>query len=111
MGRVRGINDRLLSLLSPGLDVHAIHAEVEGRRAFSLFEEFLHRLARARVRVVPLGEAALECLSNPEAIPRRPVVRGRVQGRSGWVACQKGSNTGKRSVVSFQQKQGMIADG
>jgi hypothetical protein len=105
MGRVRGINDRLLGLLS-GLDVHTVHAEVEGRRALSLFEEFLHRLARARVRVISLREAALDCLRDPEAIPRVPVVPGRVPGRSGWVACQYASNERKRPVVSVQQNRG-----
>ena len=92
MGRVRGINERLLGSLSPGLDVHTVHAEIEGRHAFSLFEEFLHRLARAGVRVVPLGEAAKACLRDPEAILRRPVVRNLVAGRSGWVACQRASD-------------------
>ena len=105
MGRVRGINERLLGLLS-GLDVHTVHAEVEGRRALSLFEEFLHGLARARVRVVSLREAALDCLSDPEAIPRAPVVPGRVRGRSGWVACQDASIEGKRPVASFQEDRG-----
>jgi peptidoglycan/xylan/chitin deacetylase (PgdA/CDA1 family) len=88
-GRVRGINDRLLGSLSPGLDIHTVHAEMEGRGACVLFEEFLHRLARAGVRVIPLGEAARECLRDPEAIPRCRVVRGRVRGRSGWLACQE----------------------
>jgi peptidoglycan/xylan/chitin deacetylase (PgdA/CDA1 family) len=92
MGRARGINDQLLGSLSPGFNVHTIHAELEGRHAFPLFEDFLRRLARARVRVGTLREAALECLSDPESVPRHTVVRGRVGGRSGWVACQ-GSGT------------------
>ena len=106
MGRVRGINDRLLNLLAPDLNVHTIHAEVEGRHACSLFEEFLHRLALARVRVISLGEAARECLSASESISRHSVRRGRVRGRSGWVACQNASNEGKRRVVSFRQDRG-----
>jgi len=88
MGRVRGINHRLLGLLSPGLNVHTIHAEIEGRRAFSLFEELLDRLARARVEVLTLRAAVDRCLGDPGAIPRHPVTVGRVRGRSGWVACQ-----------------------
>jgi peptidoglycan/xylan/chitin deacetylase (PgdA/CDA1 family) len=91
-GRVRGINDRLLGLLSPGLDVHTVHAELEGRRASVLFEEFLRRLARAGVRVIPLGDAAEMCLRDPDAIPRCRVVRGRIPGRGGWLACQESVN-------------------
>ena len=92
MGRVRGINDRLLGLLAPGLNVHTIHAEVEGRHALSLFEELLGGLARARVGVITLREAAEACLGDRGAIPRRRVTLGRVRGRSGWVACQERVN-------------------
>ena len=105
MGRVQGVNDRLLGLLS-GLDVHTVHAEVEGRRARPLLEDLLHRLSRAGVRVVSLREAAIECLNDPEAIPRVPVVPGRVRGRSGWVACQDTFHAGNRPVVRVRQNRG-----
>lgn len=99
MGRVRGINDRLMNSLSPTLDVHTIHAEVEGRHAFPLLEDFLRRLARARVKMVSLREVATECLRDPEAVPWRPVLRGQVEGRSGWVACEGFWSRSERSAL------------
>ncbi|MCZ6546603.1 MAG: polysaccharide deacetylase family protein, partial [Deltaproteobacteria bacterium] len=42
LGRERRINDYLLSLLTDGLNVHTIHAEVEGCVYLQIFVELLH---------------------------------------------------------------------
>ena len=72
-------------LLDPrGLNVLAIHAEVEGIRLLGEFEAFVDRALGRDWSFVPLGEL----------LPREGVretgrlVRGTVAGREGWVALQ-----------------------
>lgn len=90
LGRERRINDYLLSLLTDGLNVHTIHAEVEGCVYLQLFEELLQELIRREVSIVRLRDIAETVLSEgPAGLPRLPVVHQTVPGRSGWVACQE----------------------
>lgn len=89
IGRQDKINDFLLASLKVGLNVHTIHAEVEGRAYLSLFEQFLGEVRRRKMEVVTLREVARQTLeSGLEVVPRLPVTRGSVAGRSGWIACQ-----------------------
>ncbi|MCZ6625972.1 MAG: polysaccharide deacetylase family protein [Deltaproteobacteria bacterium] len=89
IGRQENINDFLLSSLREGLNVHTIHAEVEGRPYLSLFEEFLREIRRRQVQVVSLREVAESTLKRGlERVPHYPVTRRHLPGRSGWVACQ-----------------------
>jgi peptidoglycan/xylan/chitin deacetylase (PgdA/CDA1 family) len=89
LGREDNINASLVSSLKEGLNVHTIHAEVEGRPYLSLFEDFLKEVCQRRVQIVPLHHLAKNILKNGiEKIPHLPVIRGELPGRSGWVACQ-----------------------
>ncbi len=89
LGRQDNINGFLLSSLKEGLNVHTIHAEVEGRPYLSLFDELLREVRRREVEVIPLRPVAESIIkSGLEAVPREPVMQGRLPGRSGWVACQ-----------------------
>jgi undecaprenyl phosphate-alpha-L-ara4FN deformylase len=84
------INDLLLSQLRrEHLNVHTVHAEVEGRVQLPLFEALLRRLEAQGVEYVKLGEVANALLSHGrEQIPRCPVRRQSMPGRAGQVACQ-----------------------
>ena len=89
IGRQKNINDFLLSSLKEGLNVHTVHAEVEGRPYLSMFEGFLEEVCRREVKIVTLREVAESILQKGQAtIPQLPVTRGSLPGRSGWVACQ-----------------------
>jgi peptidoglycan/xylan/chitin deacetylase (PgdA/CDA1 family) len=88
IGRVPRPNEYLLSLLRDGLNVHTIHAEVEGRHYLSMFEDFLKGIGRRRAETVVLREVAERLLrGGAEPLPKLPVRRGNLPGRSGWVAC------------------------
>lgn len=54
------VNDRLLSRLLPGLNVHTIRAELEGIRYAPLFAELLDQLKARGVRFATLAEVAEE---------------------------------------------------
>ena len=89
IGREKDINVFLLSSLKEGLNVHTIHAEVEGRPHLSLFEQFLNKVCGHNVEMVTLHEVAQRTLQRGlEKVPRLPVTKGNVPGRSGWIACQ-----------------------
>ncbi len=90
LGRERDINGCLLSHFKTGLNIHTIHAEVEGRPHLSLFEDFIEEVVGRNISVVPLRDLANEVLTNRSSggLPTHPVIRDRVAGRSGWVACQ-----------------------
>jgi peptidoglycan/xylan/chitin deacetylase (PgdA/CDA1 family) len=84
LGRVRDPVAALEGSLRPGLDVFTAHAEVEGGPHADLFARFLDGLHARGVRTCRLDEIA-DALHD-QALPARPVGRGRVPGRSGWVA-------------------------
>lgn len=74
--------------LSPGLNVHTIHAEAEGLALLPHFEVLLDRLA-GRVEFVRLIDVAGQ-LDVP-ALPVCDVRPGTTEGRAGTVATQSGS--------------------
>jgi peptidoglycan/xylan/chitin deacetylase (PgdA/CDA1 family) len=79
------INDHYLRLLKPGLNVHTIHAELEGNALSSTFVELLQRLAERNVRFVTLAEVADEFGTNA---PHCELAMDYVEGRAMKVAIQ-----------------------
>ena len=79
-------NDHYLSLLEPGLNVHTIHAELEGGVLSDTFIDLLERLTGRGVRFATLAEAAAEF---GEGAPVCELVMGELPGRAGNVALQK----------------------
>ncbi|HEY2990485.1 MAG TPA: polysaccharide deacetylase family protein [Candidatus Binatia bacterium] len=89
IGRAPRVNEVLLASLREGLNVHTVHAEVEGRPHLSLFEDFLKEIRRRRVETVLLSEVAAKMAARgAAALPRMPATKGHLPGRSGWVSCQ-----------------------
>jgi len=81
----RTINDFYLSQLRDGLNVHTIHAEMEGGVMSESFIALLERLQAAGVRFLTLGEAAAACR---DSAPDAPLAMGELPGRAGLVAIQ-----------------------
>ncbi len=100
LGRARDIPTALEAALGPGLNVFTGHAEVEGGPLMEVFERFLERQVARGVELSPLGEVAARLLDTPMAHPLCPIGRGRVPGRSGWVAVQGGLGAEPRKVWS-----------
>ncbi len=98
LGRVRDIPAALEAALRPGLNVFTLHAEVEGGRLLRVFAQFLDRQLTRGVEVRPLGEVAAMALEASGELPRSPVRRGRVPGRSGWVTVQGDTDERVRNV-------------
>jgi undecaprenyl phosphate-alpha-L-ara4FN deformylase len=83
---VENINNHYLTLLKPDLNVHTIHAELEGGSALSpLFTDLLTRLTALGVRFITLAEAAEEFGRNA---PEKTLTMGEIPGRAGKVAIQ-----------------------
>jgi peptidoglycan/xylan/chitin deacetylase (PgdA/CDA1 family) len=80
------VNDLYLSLLTPGLNVHTIHAEMEGRSLAGVFDDLLVRLKERGCRFVTLAEAAAEADAGDP--PRCVLTMGELPGRAGLVALQ-----------------------
>jgi len=79
------INDHYLTLVRPGLNVHTIHAELEGNVLAPQFSDLLERLTRLGMRFVTLAEAAAEYgLVAADA----PLAMRELPGRAGRVAIQ-----------------------
>jgi len=79
-------NRFLLSLLKEdGINVLAIHAEVEGMKFNPLFEDFLRLAAERGIEFIPLGDLLPPAPALP---PPGKMCRGSVSGREGWVAIQ-----------------------
>jgi len=93
------VNDHYLSLLKPGLNVHTIHAELEGGVLAPVFIDLMERLQVAGCRFVTLAEAA-EAAQRGE-IPCCELAMGEIAGRAGEVALQgkitRGPETGTRN--------------
>jgi hypothetical protein len=79
------INNQYLRLLKPGLNVHTIHAELEGNALKSTFFELLTQLAERNTRFVTLAEAAAEFGGDAPACELR---MGYIDGRAMPVALQ-----------------------
>ena len=69
-----------------GIQVHTIHAEVEGRSKATLFESILDDWLEAGARFPLLSELAQEALARRGEVPVRTVVRTTLPGRGGTVA-------------------------
>lgn len=91
LGRAADPVEALETALRPGLNILTLHAEVEGGRWLGLAETLLGRFERRGVVAGPVGAVAAPWLAEPAAVPARPVGRGRVPGRSGWVAVAAGA--------------------
>jgi hypothetical protein len=79
------INDHYISLIKPGLNVHTIHAELEGRAMTPVFIDLLQRLRDMGARFITLAEAAAE---HGREAPDAPLAMGETAGRAGLVAIQ-----------------------
>lgn len=79
------VNDLYLSMLKDGLNVHTIHAEMEGGVMADSFRDLLARMKDAGARFVTLAEAAAACRASA---PEAPLSMGELPGRAGDVAIQ-----------------------
>jgi peptidoglycan/xylan/chitin deacetylase (PgdA/CDA1 family) len=86
------INDRYMELIQPGLNVHTIHAEMEGRSQLPLFDDLLERCARGGVIFRTLDDVALEAAVGGAEIPVCDMAPGEIPGRWGTVAVKVGDN-------------------
>jgi peptidoglycan/xylan/chitin deacetylase (PgdA/CDA1 family) len=80
------VNSHYLSLLAPGLNVHTIHAEMEGGLLADTFTDLIRRLLAAGVNFVTLAEAAAAC---GDSAPSCGLQMGELPGRAGDVALQR----------------------
>ena len=83
------IPEYYLSLLKPGLNVHTIHAEMEGRGQSALFENLLDRCREGGVIFRTLSDIALEQTLGKSLPHICDVEPGILEGRSGTVALQR----------------------
>ena len=88
LGRVPDVPGTLAQAVRPGVNVFTLHAEVEGGRLLAAFEVFLGELRRTGVRFVRLDDVAVQALGAGDELPVAPVVRGSVDGRSGWISAR-----------------------
>jgi undecaprenyl phosphate-alpha-L-ara4FN deformylase len=79
------INDFYLSQLKEGLNVHTIHAEMEGGVLSESFVTLIGRLQDAGTRFVTLAQAAAE---HRGSAPDAKLSMGELPGRAGLVALQ-----------------------
>ena len=79
------INEHYLTHLKPGLNVHTIHAELEGGVMAPLFIDLIRQLQLRNVHFTTLAEAArIHAANAPEAT----LCMGELPGRAGPVALQ-----------------------
>jgi peptidoglycan/xylan/chitin deacetylase (PgdA/CDA1 family) len=88
LGRVRDLPGALLAALRPGLNVFTLHAEVEGGPLLDTLARFLDGAHRTGAALTALDEAVGSVLARGDEVPVASVTRGRIEGRSGWVASQ-----------------------
>lgn len=83
------LSDHLLSrILTPGLHVLTVHAEMEGRGLAKSFERTLDVCLARRVTFVRLMDIAREYSGGKFRAPEAEVVRNDLPGRPGKVSCQ-----------------------
>ncbi len=80
------LNSHLLGLMGSGLNVHTIHAEMEGGSRSGLFEELLDRCLELGVDITTVGEALGRLEKG--ALPVTDVAQKTIPGRAGKVAVQ-----------------------
>jgi peptidoglycan/xylan/chitin deacetylase (PgdA/CDA1 family) len=88
VGRVAHIPTALARTVRSGVNVFTLHAEVEGGALVKTFEAFLGELAALRVRLARLDDIAAATLAAGDELPIARVIRGRIEGRSSWIALQ-----------------------
>ncbi|HEX9023857.1 MAG TPA: 4-deoxy-4-formamido-L-arabinose-phosphoundecaprenol deformylase [Geobacteraceae bacterium] len=77
--------DHYLTLVKPGLNVHTIHAEMEGRILAPLFADLLKNLKEMGATFVTLAEAAT---TYGQGALERNLSMGEIPGRAGLVAIE-----------------------
>jgi peptidoglycan/xylan/chitin deacetylase (PgdA/CDA1 family) len=82
---IDNVNEHYISLLGTGLNVHTIHAELEGMGLSHTFIELLDRLKERNARFVTMGEAARHFSTGA---PAHRIYMGEIPGRAGEVAIQ-----------------------
>ncbi len=82
---MENVNDHYLALVKPGLNVHTIHAEMEGKATVTPFIDLLKRLRDLGARFITLSEASVEFAVNA---PDHMIFMGEIPGRAGKVAIQ-----------------------
>jgi len=88
VGRVANIPAALAGAVRSGINVFTLHAEVEGGAYLKTFEAFLGELDASRVRLARLDDVAATVRAVVEDLPIARVIRGRIEGRSSWIALQ-----------------------
>ena len=88
------INEHYAELLQPGLNVHTIHAEMEGRGQSALFEDFLDRCTAQGVVFKTLDDIALDISLRKPIIHTCRIVAEEIPGRWGTVAVQRCAREG-----------------
>jgi len=79
-------NGHLLSLIKPErCNVLTIHAEAEGGSCLGQFEDFFNQAAEHDLAFQPLGTI----LSQSDPLVESSIVSQTMEGREGWIACQK----------------------
>ncbi|MBO7147655.1 MAG: 4-deoxy-4-formamido-L-arabinose-phosphoundecaprenol deformylase [Lentisphaeria bacterium] len=77
-------NERLLSFVeADSYNMLTIHAEAEGRACSGMFEQFLEMASARGIEFCAPGDLLPE---NIASLPVRPIVKGEIPGREGWVA-------------------------
>ncbi len=107
----RGLRDRraliefYLGLLrADALNVHTIHAEIEGGTCLEVFRDLLRALKARGVRFSRLDAVAQRIA--PQSAPVCEVVRSLVAGRAGWVAMQGGEAGGATALQTEVSQRG-----
>jgi peptidoglycan/xylan/chitin deacetylase (PgdA/CDA1 family) len=80
--------ERYFRLLKPGLNVHTVHAEMEGGNMSDVFERFLDRCASEGVGFLTLSDVAARLARSPD-VKTAGIKMGEIPGRAGRVAIQK----------------------
>jgi len=88
LGRVANVPLALAQAVRSGVNVFALHAEVEGGALLDAFETFLARLGAVRAQLTRLDDLAARVLGAGGELPIARVVRGWIEGRSDWIALQ-----------------------
>lgn len=83
-----GVNDKYLDLLEPGLNVHTVHAEMEGGNMSAIFVRFLDCCIEGEVGFWTLRDIASRVRSSAGA-PVEDIVMAEISGRAGTVATQQ----------------------
>jgi len=83
---VKNINDHYMEAIKPGLNVHTIHAEMEGGVMIHLLEELVARCLNEGISFMTIGEAING--NDPADLPLSPITNHEIPGRAGAVAVQ-----------------------